>query len=269
MVAMSVNPPVLQPNTPVTLETLILTPNGIEPTSVRWEVCGLRDDTWVQDWGLDCFTSNPDLITVLTEENPGQWAPEESNTPCDRTPCSHSLPLLITAQINGEDYRSVASVSILGSQVVSEAGLALPTLRDLGVKLTKDPLGNGSLYLEASVDSQVQDLAWRWYVDDGVLIKTGRTSTQGSREAISTWEDIDTRKSRDVWWTDNIWELPQAPGRYRAVVIASGWYMPGNKKGESGKDDWDDDESSLSDDLYLLSGSNPSQTWAIVEVEVK
>jgi hypothetical protein len=269
MVAMSVNPPVLQPNTPVTLETLILTPNGLEATSVRWEVCGLRDDTWVQDWGLDCFTSNPDSITVLTEGNPGEWSPEASNAPCDRTPCSHSLPLLATAQIDGEDYRSVAYVSILGSEVVSEEGLALPTLRDLGVKLTKKPLGNGSLYLEASVDSQVQDLAWRWYVDDGVLIKTGRTSTQGSREAISTWEDIDTRKSRDVWWTDNIWELPKAPGRYRAVAIASGWYMPGNEKGEGSKDDWKDDDSSLSDDLYLLGGSNPSQTWTIVEVTVK
>ncbi len=144
-----------------------------------------------------------------------------------------------------------------------------PTLRDLGVKLTKSPLENDSIYLEASVDRHVQDLTWRWYVDDGVLIKTGRTSTQGSRNAIPTWEDINSRTVRALWWTDNIWELPKAPGRYRAVVIASGWYMPGNETSKGGKDDWGDDKSSPSEGLYLHGSSNPSQTWAIVEVEVK
>ena len=268
MVAISVNPPVLQPNTPVTLETLILTPDGFETSSVRWEVCGLRDDTWVQDWGLDCFTSNPEMISLLAEENPAQWAPEESDAPCEDSLCAHSLPLLATAKINGEDYRSVAFVSILGDEVLSEEELALPTLRDLGIKITKTPNGKGSIYLEASVDGHVQDLEWRWYVDNGTLIKTGRTITQGMHKESSPWEGGDLPQNRAVWWTDNLWELPKEPGRYRAVVVASGWYMPGSEPNKDGND-WDDDESTISDEFYWIYNSNPSQTWATVEVEVK
>ena len=77
-----------------------------------------------------------------------------------------------------------------------------------------------------------------------MLQKTGRTATQGMRD--------------DMKWTDNVWELPEEPGSYRAVVVVSGRKgaeEPGEKEdeGKEEKGRWMNDET-------------PDQTWAIVEV---
>jgi hypothetical protein len=272
LVALRVHPPVLQPDTPVTLETLYLDPMSNEPRDLRWEICGLRDDVWVVNFGLDCF-GQPELVTRIGTGNPITWSPEPSDAFCEEETCGHFLPLLVTAEVGGEDYWASSMVEIYGEEVWTAEELERPTLRDQGVALRARQLADGRYTLEASVDARFEQLNWRWYVDDGTLYKTGRTATQGEREA-SLWEMEEERGKDARRWTDNVWELPQESGSYRAVVVVSG--RLGDPQSEKKEDDWDEDDWDEDDwdeekedkggRRESLYSDNPDQAWAIIEV---
>ena len=258
IVAMSVDPPVFQPGTSTALEVLYLDVDTAAPEQIRWEMCGLRDDVWVVNFGLDCFGQS-ELVTLLGEQNPIFWSPPASSSDCLVETCGHYLPLLVTAEMDGEELYVSSMVEVYGSEVWTAEDLARPTLHERGVFLSHSRRADGRISLQAEVDSRFEDLEWRWYVDDGVLLKTGRTRTQGERDVTASLQGS-YRDHQGRAWSDNIWEIPNSPGVYRAVVVVNGRLRSPYKEEDWEEEDWEEDE-----DVWR-STSNPDQVWAIIEV---
>ena len=257
VVAMRIDPPVLQPGIRSEIEVLYLDPDRDEPDDMRWELCGLRDDVWVVNFGLDCFGQS-ELVTEIGCGNPITWSPEPSDAPCDSPPCGHYLPLLLTTEVDEDVFWSASMVQIYGEEVATAEDLARPSLREEGVELSHEWMSDGHVELKAVVDARFEVFSWRWYVDDGVLLKTGRTATQGSTLASLSEADL-TRGAEARIWTDNVWEVPDEAGSYRAVIVVAGRLIQDVPLGEDedteGREGW-------------FQGDNPDQAWAVIEVEV-
>ena len=261
LVALSVTPPVLQPGTNASFEALYIDSQGAEPRTIHWETCGLRDDVWVINYGLDCFAQS-DLVTELGDGNPIDWSPPPSEADCDTEYCGHYVPLLVTADVGGEAIHASTMIEVYGSEFWDAQQLAQPTLHESGVQLRAETNADGRVSLVASVDARFGQLSWRWYVDGGVLYKTGRTATQGETTAVFGNMGSE-REANPRRWTDNLWELPPEPGEYRVYVVVSGQFESNHSDilSESENDEWDEDDRN-----GWIYGENPDQAWTMIEV---
>ncbi|MFH1470022.1 MAG: hypothetical protein ABIO70_36895 [Pseudomonadota bacterium] len=211
LLALAVDPPVLRSDLPVTFEALALAPGGARAGGGVWQTCGLSQDDWTMVWGLTCFTEGVDVST-LASGNPAAWTPPAFDIACDTggggdfwgQPCGHFLPFLYQVDLGGRVVRGTFSANVSAEEVEEP-----PTsLRHTPLQVTAGEPVDGEVALEAWIGAPYDSLSFRWYVDDGTLLDTGRTAVQGQRD--------------DGTWSANRWVLPTAPGSYRAVVVVSG-----------------------------------------------
>ncbi len=221
--------------TDVDLEALVLSPAG-EVTTATWKTCGLSASVPVNIYDLQCFTDDVD-VSLIGEGIPTVWHVPVADWTCD-TGCEggrSSVPVLLEAGVDPDVGRGTF-VAELQSGTVEDTGVrkdAGASLRERTLTLTVPDVVDGIVTVEASIDVSAEAGSWSWYVDDGVLLDTGRTITHGVEGGVST--------------TTNRWQLPEDAGRYRVVVAVSA--------SELGSDD--------------LADSPTNMTWAVSTVEVK
>jgi hypothetical protein len=258
LLALAVNPPVMRAGQEVSMEALVLAPGGLQASEGSWKTCGLNQGGWTSIWGLECFAEDAD-VSSIAEGTPTTWVPPRSGLECEEggygyddywyywKDCAHSLPFLYEVELGGETVRGTFG-GYLSDDPLEPRNL--PTsLREIPLELTVGEPVDGEVLLEAWLGSEQQYARFRWYVDDGTLLDTGRTAVHGTRDGGS--------------WSDNRWVLPEEPGSYRVVVVMARSDVWGELAApvDSGPKDtawWNDTWAEAAD-----------MTWAIVTVEVE
>lgn len=252
LLAVDVDPPLLAGGQPVRLDALFLSPGGDTPTSVSWSTCGLRTDIWVYLYSLECFSVEEEILP-LGEGLPATWTPPVLDIPTDTAWGGNSsfLPFLLEARFGDEVVRGTFHASLYGS--VKDYGGGVPTsFHDMPLTVTAGPVEDGQVALEAVLGDDQPNATFRWYVDDGQLLDTGRTAVQ--------------ERTGTAVVGRNRWVVPEEPGSYRVAVVVSAldsgapWGKPpdtdqAGDTGHHGPDTW-------------WNGEVPSMAWTVITVEV-
>jgi hypothetical protein len=217
VVAIKLDPPVLAHGLPVRIEALMLAPEGFEVVETEVTTCGFRDDLLVEVWGGECF-DEPELVTLVGTEVPLTWDPPDlSGIACpvdsgdtaipwqdtggdtdprdtdadtdtggvpwvpawDEGSCTSYAPLLVG--FVGKKERAYGTVTAMVRAAPYVDGEELPTPIDAlprSLEATGDVVAGGEIGLEFRIDAEPDWAGYRWYVDDGELLGTGRTATQ-------------------------------------------------------------------------------------------
>jgi hypothetical protein len=185
--AIRVSPPVLAHGLPVTIDALILGPG--EPSDEHVAICGLRTDLPTYVGEEQCFRQ-PELVDDIGDGLPIGWEPPDLATvtcPEDtgNTPdtgwtwgiCASVVPLLVSAKVADEPVfgRVDAWLRVRG---YNDGEPVPPSFADLPHSLTVsgEPRAGGEVELTASIDGDVDEYGFRWWVDAGELVGTGRTA---------------------------------------------------------------------------------------------
>lgn len=235
VIGIASSPLTLTPGTDVTLDALVLSPDG-ELDAGSWKTCGLSSDVPPNIYDLQCFTDDVDVEEIGTSV-PTVWHVPDLNWTCD-TGClfSHAnVPVLLEAGQDPDIGRGTfqADLSPASGEDSGFRGDSGDSLRDKTLSITTPEPEDGIMTLEASIDVDAPNGSWSWYVDDGVLLDTGRTLTQVSKKRGSG--------------TTNRWQLPTTAGTYRVVVAVSAARLGGEG----------------------LSYAPTNMTWAVTTVDVK
>lgn len=247
LLALALSPTVMTAGQELSFEALILGPGQGELDSAVWKSCGLGLDGSVSFYDLACFSDDLEVEEIATG-NPTTWTPPEPGG-CSDTGwgCYSSFPFLLEASFGGQELRG-AFFAQLHSSV--EQVDAAPSWRALPLTLTAGEARDGVMSLEAWLGAEADGMSFRWYVDDGTLLDTGRTTIQGTRDG--------------GMYTTNRWELPAGEGPWRVVVVVSSddgygvWADTGfGLPGRDGDEDAD----------WFAWSELPNMTWAILTVE--
>lgn len=199
------DPPVIAHGLPVRIDALLLAPQGVSVAVSSVDVCGLRDDLIVALDAQDCYTQ-PELVTHLGDSAPTTWEPPDlsaiacppsygydtglypdtggADTDTDTDPptwdigaCRSYVPLRVQADAGGEPfYGGVAA--FLRVEPYDPTEFVPTPLFDKPRSLTStgDAVAGGVVELEFRVDAAIDDEGFRWWVDGGELLGTGRTA---------------------------------------------------------------------------------------------
>ncbi|MCA9489251.1 MAG: hypothetical protein KC621_04995 [Myxococcales bacterium] len=156
-------------------EALVLAPR---PAGVpRWEVCGLYEGRIARIGDL-CF-EEASLVTVIGEGATISWVPPPIDVDCTFAhsgvgrECLSSFP--VRAIASGPDGVGRA---ILPLTVVPDDGAVweLPGPVPVRIEVVEGtPAPGAEVLLQATTRGDDRDQPFRWYVDDGLLLGTGRT----------------------------------------------------------------------------------------------
>jgi hypothetical protein len=184
VIGVSIDPPVLAHGLPVTVDALIVAPLGWGAPTVDLSLCGLRDDIPVDVYNLGCF-SQPDLVTPIGDALPLRWEPPDlSGVDCGGEPaCVSQVPLLVHATWADEPEGSVPTEAYGELQVFLATQAADPDA-ELPTSLVDAPRtltvrGDTRPGAEVTLDYRISarpDGNFRWFVDGGTLLDTGRTT---------------------------------------------------------------------------------------------
>lgn len=219
---------------PRAIDALVLSP--YEVRSVRVEVCGLRTDIPVGLYDAACF-AEPTLIEELSDSLPFVWDPPDITFECDPAtlygsntyyygeygyygygdsgdsggsgsgvyipyPCGVNVPVRVAAVSDQDEGSSFVPVNLNGdwTRDVRDPALADPRLEvvegtaqaggSVKIRFSLDPKwfrGGPSLYS-----------SFRWWVDAGELLGTGRTGTTGLGDDDRPYSDNTLRIPDDV-----------------------------------------------------------------------
>jgi hypothetical protein len=220
VVAIRITPPLLVHGTPVTVDALVLAPG--EAHVVSADICGLGRDLPTVVTEDACFRQ-PELAEHLADQVPFTWDPPDLSTViCPERidtggpyssdtawyGCASLVPLMITAK-QGEDlaYGRVDAMLPVGNHGAIPAGIdAAPHTLDVA----GEQVAGGEVQLTYTIDAQPDQNGFRWYVDGGVLLGTGRT-------AMATWDGT-TAVTRNTLQIPDDWH---GPLRVAVVTVAS------------------------------------------------
>ena len=203
VLAIRVDPPILVHGVPVSIDALVLGPPGTTVESVEVGLCGLSDERMVRVFELQCF-DEPDLVQTLGRAVPLAWEPPDlSQVPCDPDTgvdsghahtgdtadtgavgwhvgdCYSSAPLLVTATVGGQlAYGALDAPFRLAP---FETGEAVPTSVNAAARsltVTGDARPGAEVALTFAVAAEPGWDGFRWWVDGGELLGTGRTAVQ-------------------------------------------------------------------------------------------
>jgi len=175
----------------LTVDALALAPDPIE--SLQVDVCGVQEQM-AAGIGTDCY-ANPDLVEPIGTTLPLEWQLPAFATPkslCEAGggDCDTDFPLRLTVTTASAVGRGVTPVEVLFAPRVEENedgeeeefvpfGVPTVTLEPLD-----PPVAGGLVEFMATTD-----VGWttdfRWFVDAGELIETGRTAKQDTDDATS------------------------------------------------------------------------------------
>lgn len=205
--AIRVDPPTLMHGHPSTIDALVLAPPGDEVNVHTVDVCGLSDEIIVSVDADDCF-NEPSLITRVADSVPAVWDPPDlSHLDCpdfgyvpyypddtggydtgdtgDTGPrwnvgaCASVVPLRVagdgpTGPFFGRVY------AWLRVEPYTEGEYVPPSYSSVATSFTADraPQAGGEVVLELRVAGRVDNEGFRWWIDGGELVGTGRTIVQ-------------------------------------------------------------------------------------------
>jgi hypothetical protein len=236
LLGINATPPVFEEGSAVTLEALLLGPESETPAKGVWKVCGIEESHWVSLWSLDCFRQE-DLVTEIAQGIPAMWTPPALKPFCNPwlgIHCAHYLPFVLETEMEGELVRGSFGANVFASDGEPYEGASF---RDVALEIVANDPAGGVVELHAVFDRSCDSLVFRWYVDGGVLLDTGRTAVQG-------------REGRGVW-SRNRWVIPEGRGPFRAVVVVSAIDAWGCER--------------MREDPFLVDA--PNMTWATILVE--
>jgi hypothetical protein len=216
VLALNVYPPAFLTGLPVELEALVLGPDGSEAIHGSWKTCGLEEDQPTAVWDLDCFGQD-EGVEAIGEGIPGFWTPPSLDLDCDALDtgsyawlgCSLTLPFVLQARLDGQMVRGSFTGSIHDIE-----GIEVPaSFRDVALVLAPSPIKDGQVDVEATFGRACDTAVFRWYVDGGTLLDTGRTAIQGVQG--------------NSVWSRNRWILPEGKGPFRIAVVISSYEAMG------------------------------------------
>ncbi|MCB9688563.1 MAG: hypothetical protein H6738_20090 [Alphaproteobacteria bacterium] len=174
--AMRVTPRVAPGGIPRTFEALVLSPGAVQAPT--WEVCGLYEGRTARI-DEECF-EEPSLITPIGTGERTTWTPPSIDVACsyDHTgiarDCWSSFPVRAVAEGPGGVGRAVLPLSVMpDDSVVWEVAGPSPVRIEV---VEGAPAPGAEVLLEATTTGEDRGQVFRWYVDDGVLLGTGRTA---------------------------------------------------------------------------------------------
>lgn len=222
VLAIRVDPPVLVHGLPVTIDALVMGPPGTSVDSVSVDLCGLSDERMVRVWELQCY-DEPELVQPLGAALPLAWEPPDlSRVPCEADTgldtahghsgdtaavawhvgdCHSSVPLMVSAVVSGQPAYGALDAPIRlasfepGEAVPASVNAAARSLTALG-----DARPGGEVTLTFAVAAEPGWDGFRWWVDGGELVGTGRTAVQE--------RDGDLRITHNTLRIPDDWEGP-------------------------------------------------------------
>lgn len=231
VLAIRIDPPVVLHGLPVTVDALVLGPPGTELDAVSVDLCGLSDERMVQVWNLECF-DEPELVQPLGDALPLVWAPPDlSQLPCEPDTgqadtahadsadsadtgdagwfagrCQSRVPMMLTATVSGEPAYGAVEVPMRVAPFAT--GEAVPTSvngAERSLVATGDVRPGGEVALTFTIAAEPGWDGFRWWVDAGELVGTGRTAIH--------------RRDGDLRVTQNTLRIPDDwQGPLRVVV---------------------------------------------------
>jgi hypothetical protein len=230
VLAVRLSPPVAVHGLPTTVDALALGPS--EPRRIDAAICGLRMDTRVTVATVDCFAVD-DLVDDVATDLPRLWDPPDLSGIVQETtatalddddsgtwwesldnrlypPGASLVPLLITARFPSSPAFGSLLLPVVHAPYA--AGDAVPPSADTrGRSLTAlgDAVPGGEVELTFAFAGRPHSEGYHWYVDAGVLRRTGRTAVEVERS--------------DGWTeTTNLLEIPREwRGPLRVVVVVA------------------------------------------------
>lgn len=243
LLAIAASPTALTEGRETTLEALVLGPGGAQASEATWKTCGLGLERPATFYDLACFSDDLD-VSVIASGLPASWTPPAPPACPDTGGCYPIFPFLLEARLDGETVRGAFFATVHGADEVVDTA---PSWRSLSLELSAAAAEDGVVALEARLGLEAEAATFRWYVDDGTLLDTGRTSVQRAEEGavIST----------------NRWVLPEGEGPWRVVVVVSSLEAWSADTGIA----WLPDGPGEAD--WLAWSEIPNMTWTILEVE--
>ena len=232
IVAFNVDPHTIAPSSEnYTTDALILLPPGSSVESVSLATCGLGRDVPTFLWDLGCFEDDTEVdLLAEGDQFPLRWLPPE--TPAlERADTGyysgyggyygywdqsiHSLPLLLTAIVDGEPILAATMVD-WHTNPLTDNPFDVP-LSQIPIRLEVPQTGSPGEEITArfTAEADMRWNTWHWYIDDGVLIDTGVTTGH-------TFSSPDAASPAGVTTTSNRWVLPDEPGTYRIWAVLTG-----------------------------------------------
>ena len=207
VLALSVDPPVFTSGAEVAVDALVVGPGLQESRRATLNVCGLDPARPITLLDMECFSDLEQVQTVAAGDLPLAWTPPDLAYDCEVTGasggCSATVPFILESRL-GEaavvaGFNAEVSASMAGE--VDEVPALGPGA--LGLSVSEDR--GGELLLEATLEAVGPEATFRWYVDDGELMDTGRTAglTDGQGIIRST----------------NRWRPPAGAGPWRVFVV--------------------------------------------------
>lgn len=238
ILAINAIPPLFEGGRPVELEAFALGPKGETTKEALWKTCGLDEDQWISLYSLDCFREE-DRVQEIAKGNPTVWTPPVLDFPCDQdafNECVSAVPVVLELEMEEQLVRGSFEARILGPDAAIQTNVPL-TLSAADLELTVGSITGNEVDLIARIGLGVDfDPVFRWYVDDGTLLETGRT-------AAMEGDLFHTR-------SENRWILPDRGGPWRVAVVVSAF------DGLYSKDQ---------EDSTVFSG--PNMAWDLIVVE--
>lgn len=174
--AMRVTPRVAPGGVERTFEALVLAPRAAEAPT--WEICGFYEGR-TASIEEDCF-EEPSLIEPMGSGRRVTWTPPPIDVDCSFAHtglgqfCWSSFPVRAVAEGPDGIGRAVLPLSVMpdDSDVWDVPG-PVPVRIEV---LEGEPHPGAELLLQATITGDDRGQVFRWYVDDGLLLGTGRTA---------------------------------------------------------------------------------------------
>ena len=238
IVALSLNPPRIEPGQAYETDALLAAPPDIEVQQWTLKTCALGRDVPTYINNLNCF-NDPTEITVLATatELPLAWTPPEiPEISCDwgkygadtaweydtgnygkdtgsgvDPPCNHDLPLVLEATVDDQPVLAAAFVRWFSNASPRPQPVSMREAR-VELRLPDTARAGDAVDVEILVENDRRDASFFWYVDAGTLEKTGWTSAQ-------SWVADDPSWAEGRTGSTNRWHLPDdASGALRLMV---------------------------------------------------
>jgi hypothetical protein len=239
------DPPVLAHGLPTSVDALVLAPPGEDAHVESIDICGLRDDIIVDVDAEDCF-NEPELVDHLGDDVPVAWNPPNlSAVACptygydtgysyDYAPlpdtgvdtadtgtpapgwnfgsCASLFPIMVRGESGGEPFFGRVSAFLRVEPYLPGEYVPSP-LHDVPreFSITGDAVAGGSVDIEFRIQAAIDDEGFRWWVDAGELVGTGRTAVQS--------QDGDWRVTTNTLRIPDDWHGP-----LRIYVVTESWY---------------------------------------------
>lgn len=185
--AMRVTPRVAPGGVPRTFEALVLSPRPVERR--RWATCGYTVGVAAEVW-TSCY-EEPSLVEELGEGATLTWTPPSIGVEgCDQghtglgDGCWSTFPLRLTAEDAEGAGSAVIPLAVLAD---GEEAWDLPGPVPLTVAVVEgEPRAGAEILLEAHTLGRDLGQEFRWYVDGGELLGTGRTLPWTVEDGVTT-----------------------------------------------------------------------------------